>query len=233
MKEVAKKTDIPVATSQHEEPNPVLDMNPPEKISEPEPEVVAEESVEVVDVAEEEPAEELYEETSDQSDKDLLKEELDKAKRKLNLMLSCYSEKDIRVRKQKLLVGALEGMNCDLDVVDIPEIEQPDLPIFRNNDQRKEWLRDYKSWGLWYEDKNIGARYYKYDFENGARIIAETYIHPANKYGLPEHESSFLHLVGGPWPTGSKWAYHEQYDRFPNSETELVEFLKHIQKEGK
>ena len=127
-------------------------------------------------------------------------------------------------------------MFCDLDVVDIPEQEQPELPIFRNNDQRKAWLRNYKAWGLWYEDKNIGARYYKYDFENGARLIAETYIHPGDKY-LPEHESSFLHLVGGPEPVRkngiSKWVRHEKYDRFPSNETELVEFLKYVQKEGK
>lgn len=233
LKERAEKAET-VATSQQEEQESVLDMNPPEEPSEPE--VVTGENVEVVDVAEEEPAEELYEETTDQSDIDLLEEELEKAKDNLDLMLSCYSEKDIRVRKQKLLVGALAGMLCDLDVVDIPEPEQPELPIFRNNDQRKAWLRNYKAWGLWYEDKNIGARYYKYDFENGARLIAETYIHPGDKY-LPEHESSFLHLVGGPESVRkngiSKWVRHEKYDRFPSNETELVEFLKYVQKEGK
>lgn len=234
MENAQKSRQESVATSQQEEPEPVLDMNPPEEPSEPE--VVTGENVEVVDVAEEEPAEELYEETTDQSDIDLLEEELEKAKDNLDLMLSCYSEKDIRVRKQKLLVGALAGMLCDLDVVDTPEQEQPELPIFRNNDQRKAWLRDYKTWGLWYEDKNIGARYYKYDFENGARLIAETYIRPGDKY-LPEHESSFLHLVGGPEPVRkngiSKWVRHEKYDRFPSNETELVEFLKYVQKEGK
>ena len=26
------------------------------------------------------------------------------------------------------------------------------LPIMKNNDQRKEWLRNYKAWGVWYED---------------------------------------------------------------------------------
>lgn len=233
LKERAEKAET-VATSQQEEPESVLDKNPPEGPSEPE--MVTEESVEVVDVAEVEPAEELYEETTDQRDIDLLGEELEKAKENLHLMLSCYSEKDIRVRKQKLLVGALAGMLCDLDVVDIPESEQPELPIFRNNDQRKAWLRNYKAWGLWYEDKNIGARYYKYDFENGARLIAETYTHPGDKY-MPEHESSFLHLVGGPEPVRkngiSKWVRHEKYDRFPSNETELVEFLKYVQKEGR
>lgn len=236
MENAQKSRQESVATSQRVDDEPVVDMNPPEEVSEPELEVIAEENVEVVDAGGEELTEELYEKASDQSDIELLKEELDKAKNNLNLMLSCYSEKDIRVRKQRLLVGALAGMICDLDMKDIPEKEQPELPSFRNNDQRKEWLRDYKSWGLWYEDENIGARYYKYDFNNGARLIAETYLHPGDKY-MPEHESSFLHLVGGPEPTRksgmSKWVRHERYNRFPSNETELVEFLKYVQKEGK
>lgn len=225
-----------VATSQQDEP--AMDMNPPEEESDPEPEVIIEESVEVVDDGEKDLTEELYEETSDQSDEDLLKEELDKTKRNLNLMLSCYSEKDIRVRKQKLLVGALEGMMCNPDVIDIPDPVQPELPIFRNNDQRKEWLRDYKSWGLWYEDKNIGARYYKYDFDNGARLIAEVYdLEEVWGMWKPELETCYLHLVGGPEPAKNravtKWTRHEKYCKHPSNETELVEFLKYVQKEGK
>lgn len=226
-----------VATSQQVEAEPVVGLNLPEEEFDPEPEVITEENVEVVNAGGGEPTEELYEEASDQSDIDLLQEELEKAKNTLDLMLSCYSENDIRVRKQKLLVGALAGMISDLDAADIPEPQQPELPIFKNNDQRKAWLRDYKAWGLWYEDENIGARYYKYDFENGARLIAEEYTRPATEwYG--EHMISFLHLVGGPEPpkdkTGcvSKWQRHEVYDRFQNNETELVEFLKYVQKRG-
>lgn len=227
--------DSAVATSQQVEAEPVAGMNPPEEESDSEPEVITEENVEVVDAGEKDLTEELYEETSDQSDIDLLQEELEKAKNTLDLMLSCYSENDIRVRKQKLLVGALGKMISDLDAADIPEPQQPELPIFKNNEQRKEWLRNYQEWGLWYEDKNIGARYYKYDFENGARLIAEEYTRPATEwYG--EYISSFMHLVGGPEPPKkgcvSKWQRHEVYDRFRNNETELVEFLKYVQKGG-
>lgn len=227
-----------VATSQQEEAEPVLAMNPPEEEPNPEPELITEENVEVVDTDGEELTEELYEKTSDQSDSDLLKEELDKAKDNLDLMRSCYSEKDIRVRKQKLFVGALAGMICDLDMSDIPKPEQPELPIFRNNDQRKKWLRDYKAWGLWYEDENIGVRYYKYDFDNGARLIAEVYEHEEVDFRWkPELETCYLHLIGGPEPSRNgaipKWTRHEKYCKHPSNETELVEFLKYVQKEGK
>lgn len=115
--------------------------------------------------------------------------------------------------------------------------EQPPLPDMRNNDQRKQWLREYKSWGLWYTDPHIGVRYYKYDFNNGARLIAEEYDpEPRKESWWVPTEPYFLHLVGGPEPERSggvpKWTYHSKYHKFPNSETELVEFLKEVQKNG-
>ena len=177
-----------------------------------------------------------YLELSDKTDLQILHDLLDGAKEMLSAIRELYADEDIRTRKHRLMVAAYAGMIADLDVDDLPKHTQPDLPDLKNNDQRKEWLRNYESWGLWYEDKNIGARYYKYDFENGARLIAEEYTRPATEwYG--EHITSYLHLVGGPEPPKkdciSKWQRHEVYDRFPNSETELIEFLKYVQKEGK
>ena len=51
------------------------------------------------------------------------------------------------LRKKKVLAGALARMLCDREEPEPEEPEQPPLPLMRNNDQRKEWLRDYKSWG--------------------------------------------------------------------------------------
>lgn len=181
--------------------------------------------------------EELCEEYSHlKTDYELLKAELDKAQRLLNDMLECCAPEDELVRRQKILVGALAAMKCDLDLVENPpeEPEQPELPVMKNNDQRKEWLGNYKDWGLWYEDEHIGAKFYKYDFSNGARLIAEEFEF-SNSYA-GEYTASYLHLVGGPEPPKNekygicKWQRHERYSRYPNSETELVEFLKFVQK---
>ena len=166
------------------------------------------------------------------SDLDILKDELDRKKRLLGMSTQIELDAGNRhVRKLKLVVGALAAAVCDLENAEIPAEEpvQPELPILKNNEQRKEWLRNYKEWGLWYEDKHIGAKYYKYDFQNGACLIAETY--EQNICGRM-HESSYLHLIGAPKDTAGakKWTVHEQYNRFPNSETELVEFLKELQK---
>lgn len=118
-------------------------------------------------------------------------------------------------------------------------MEQLPLPVMRNNDQRKEWLRNYKAWGLWYTDEHIGVRYYKYDFANGARLIAEEYdrdtVH--SQWVSDYTESYYMHLIGGPEPERKsgipKWTQHGRYNKFPNSESELVEFLKDVQRESK
>ena len=125
----------------------------------------------------------------------------------------------------------------DTKIADHPG-EVTALPIMKNNDQRKEWLRNYKVWGLWYEDKNIGVKYYKYDFKNGARLIVEEYEpDPRNQnswWVSNLTESHYMHLVGGPEPEHKnnipKWTYHTRYNKYPNSESELVAFLKELQK---
>lgn len=172
---------------------------------------------------------EKYEQTTEQTDIELLKEELEKAQRYLTMLSEEFTEKDIRMRKQKLIVGALAGMLAELDN-EFPEPVQPPLPKLKNNDQRKEWLNNYRSWGIWYKDEHIGATYYRYQFENSAVLIVEEY---ENEY-TGTYISSYFHLVGGTEPPRKggipKWTKHEKYSRYPNSETELVEFLKEIQK---
>lgn len=141
------------------------------------------------------------------------------------------------ILKHQLIAGGLRIIkNLVEDCQEEPkESEQPPLSIMKNSDQRKEWLRNYKSWGLWYEDKNVGIKYYKYDFANGARLIVEEFApDPSEKsqwYTPGEHH--YMHLVGGPKPeckNDKGWSYHSRYNKYPNSETELVEFLKEIQK---
>ena len=171
------------------------------------------------------------------SDLDILKDKLEREKRLLGIALKTIGAEDRHTRQQKLVVSALAAAVCDLENAEIPVEEpvQPELPVLKNNDQRKDWLRTYKDWGLWYRDENIGVEYYKYDFSNGARLIAEVYVRPGYGRCPMPSETAYLHLVGGPAPKkGSygieKWQKHEHYSKYPNSDTELVEFLKELQK---
>lgn len=169
----------------------------------------------------------------------MIKDILEQEERDLKAFLSCGGIPERTILRKQLITGGLRLIrNLVLDVTEgaeeQDEVKQLELPLFKNNEQRKEWLRDYKSWGLWYEDKNIGARYYKYDFDNGARLIAEVYESPATAY-YKAHENAYMHLIGGPEPPKAKYGYgkwnrYERYNRGPNNETELIEFLKEIQK---
>ena len=151
------------------------------------------------------------------------------------------------ILKYQLITGGLRIIkNLVRDCLDDENIddgknvmEQLPLPVMRNNDQRKEWLRNYKAWGLWYTDEHIGVRYYKYDFANGARLIAEEYDRDTvHSQWVSDHtESYYMHLIGGTEPERKsgipKWTQHGRYNKFPNSESELVEFLKEVQRESK
>lgn len=153
---------------------------------------------------------------------------------------SCFPAAEAPDNKQQehIVKDDKTSENDSVEVNKITECSNSTLPEMKNNDQRKEWLRAYKDWGLWYEDKNIGVKYYKYDFQNGARLIVEEYAPDPGEqksWWMPRTtETYYMHLVGGPEPDRAggvpKWTYHTRYDKFPNSETELCEFLKGLQK---
>lgn len=106
----------------------------------------------------------------------IAKEELEKNKEYLKQAIEAECP-DRMIKKHRILVTALAGYICDLDnglsyQEFLPgECKQPLLPRFKNDEQRKDWLKDYKAWGMWYEDLNIKHRYYKYDFPDGTRIV--------------------------------------------------------------
>lgn len=143
--------------------------------------------------------------------------------------------------RQRMLVKALRLLKeseAEQEEDDEPEEQegplpvQPDLPVMRNNDQRKEWLKDYKSWGLWYRDENIDVNYYKYDFSDGSRLIVTEY--PKRRmYWRPNEFSDEYHyhlLEKNRKYYGSDKTFEHQYVHSTDSETYLVEFLKNLQK---
>ena len=113
-----------------------------------------------------------------------------------------------------------------------PEMsDSPELPPLRNNDQRKAWIQDYKAWGLWYRDENIDVNYYKYDFENGTRLIAAEYPKRANWWQKGEKDEVHYHLLEKNKERYRNYGtYDEKFRQQTSSVTEIVEYLKKIQK---
>lgn len=189
------------------------------------------------DSVEKEVEPELCEEVSEKTDIDIAREENQKAQTYLKMAEKEFGQNDIRIRKQKILVAALAGYIHDLDTVMNPpeEPKQPELPKLKNNDQRKEWLRNYKDWGLWYHDDRIDVNYYKYDFEDGSRLIVAEY--PKRKYYWNSGEledSHYFHLLEkNKKYYGREKTFDQQYVHTEDSETHLVEFLKNLQKGAK
>lgn len=176
--------------------------------------------------------EEKYEETTEKSDMELLKEMLDKEKYMLDALLKEYTDQDIRVRKAKIKVGALASMLFELEMKEddeleeIEDTEQPELPVLRNNDQRKAFLENYKTWPVWFEVPEASEIYYRYSLPDGSSLVICEY-----KYYL---EWKIKYLEGDPETTNTreyllKPGYHYLHDCRANTSM-LVEHLKNVLK---
>lgn len=221
--------DAAVATSQQDDSDPdvLVDMNPPEDVDDHADlrEDPAEEVEEVVE-QDELPADGKFEELSDKTDMDLLWDLLEQEKYRLGLLREEYSENDIRVRKQKLIIGAYAGMIADLDLYTDQDREQPELPKLRNNDQRKAFLNNYREWPVWFRVNEASEVYYRYDLPDGSSIVICEYrqwISWKEKYTDENPDSIGIreYLL--------KQGYHYLEDCKTNTSF-LVDHLKNIQK---
>ena len=166
-----------------------------------------------------------------------IREYLEEEEKMLKDYLECEGLPEKTILRQQLKVAGLRILrNLVKDVLETEEDEiiQPELPRLKNNEERKEWLRNYRTWPLRHVDAYTGAKYYEYRFDNGAVLVAEEWKSQGDKY-IPDHETVYLHLIGGPEaPRGQygirKWETHDKFNRFPDSETALVEFLKEVQR---
>lgn len=104
------------------------------------------------------------------------------------------------------------------------ETIQPKLPLLKNNDERKSWLRKYQDWGLWYQDENIDVNYYKFDFDDGSRLIVTEYPQRLHVWSNEWADEYFFHLLEN--RNGCDKSFrHEQ-----TCETYLIDFLKRVRK---
>ncbi len=154
---------------------------------------------------------------------------LDKERRLLNEYIEVGGIPEMTVLRQGIIVNALELMVKGQESGQ-EEIIQPELPSLKNTDQRKEWLRNYKAWGLWYRDESIDVNYYKYDFQDGSRLIVAEHPQRQDYWRKEPRDEYFFHLLEMGKKGYGQARYDEKYRNTPDSETYLVEFLKDLQK---
>ena len=118
-------------------------------------------------------------EVKERTDIELLRELLERKKQLLSKCLGTpgIDKLDEHIRMQKLEVGALASMLCELE--DLEEKKdrpkQPELPQLKNNDQRAAFIDVYETWPLWIDNKETGERYYRYDLPDGTSFVIKTY----------------------------------------------------------
>lgn len=151
------------------------------------------------------------------------------------MLLESYLEFDdlpeFTLVRQKIIVGALANMLCELEEIGEKEvIEQPELTILKNNDQRQEFIAGYVNWPVWIEQPLTGEKYYRYEFENGTTFVVKVYFHKCFDYNLRSVK----------WEERYKddWGAEEYYivsdgkhfkDCLTNKSA-MIEFLKNLQK---
>lgn len=128
--------------------------------------------------------------------------------------------------KEEVQTGAVSDLERE------QEQEQPELPILKNESQRKEWLNNYEAWGLWYRDENIDVNYYKFDFEDGSRLIVSEYPQRLPSYSIKKKDIHCYHLLVKDSGDFRGRKFNELYCPDSDLELYLTEFLKDLQKKG-
>lgn len=238
------KTDIDINNAEDsdviEQPENVI--NPPESVTKDDETVIDAEYKEIADENTE--AEEICCQESADLDKltfsqiairDYLKEE--------ERMLAEYEKVNSEdgglpynlMMRQRMLVKALRLLleseaelekDDELEEQEEPAPVQPDLPVMRNNDQRKEWLKNYKGWPVWFEVPEASEIYYRFNLPDGSSIVICEYhmwLSWKEKYSdeNPDSIGTRKYLLNP--------GYRYLQDCCTNS-TVLVEHLKNLQK---
>lgn len=134
-------------------------------------------------------------------------------------------------------IPALQEEDCVIDgeyreVAEQKSVDETMETSQSMNGQIKEWLRNYKSWGLWYHDEHIDVNYYKFDFVDGSRLIVSEYPQRVCFYDGGLVDEHYYHLLERNKKGYGKIVYDEKYRYNSDGEAYIVYFLDKLQKKG-
>lgn len=134
------------------------------------------------------------------------------------------------IKDKTLLSAAMEKLAGYEELEDRKrktELSKPDFPVLRNNEKRKEFLKGFHEWPVWFEVPEKKETYYRYNLPDGSSIVICEY----NRWLFwkfqytdenPESRETRLYLL--------RKGYHYLND-CRASETDIVDYLKNVQKQ--
>jgi len=78
-----------------------------------------------------------------------------------------YAKYNMMIQAYKLLLKEHDESNQKLD--------QPELPLLKNDKQRAEFIDAYEEWPLWIDNQETGEKYYRYELPDGTSFVIKTY----------------------------------------------------------
>ena len=111
-------------------------------------------------------------------DRHTLENMIQDAKEALNLMSDHWKKSQpYTYAKYSMMIQAYEMLlqTHDASAQEPEEVEQPELPVLKNNEQRAAFIDNYESWPLWIETQETGERYYRYNLPDGTSFVVKTY----------------------------------------------------------
>lgn len=110
-------------------------------------------------------------------------------------------------------------MVCDLEAAEEPDPEPMELPDMKNNEQRKAFLENYRSWPVWFRVPNAQEVYYRFDLQNGDSIVIREWMYESWKW--KETHSTYEYLL----KPGYKYL-----DNCRTNRTALIDYLRGLRK---
>lgn len=133
------------------------------------------------------------------------------------------------IKDKSFLSAAMEKLAIYEDYEDRKrktELSKPDFPVLRNNEKRKEFLKGFHEWPIWFEIPEKKETYYRYNLPDGSSIVICEYsmwVEWKERHTDENPESSYteFYLL--------KPGYRYMHNCKSNEST-IVEHLKNVQK---
>jgi len=112
------------------------------------------------------------------------------------------------------------------------------LPVLKNNNQRKEFIKNYHAWPVWIDIKETGERYYRYNLTDKIAIVVKTSLRHILQGDLTEKldygvEQYYILGIKTEWEPGGTIFTEDDTRTFYECHctiSQVIDFLKEFQK---